>query len=404
MTWTHYLYDTTTGLLGSPIDLPAFQWSVSVSDSTLSTTRDKGVGEDDVSGLKVPWSAVPGSTPAARNAALMAGKRSIVSMWRPAGADPSSPGIPIVTGCIEPRTDTWNDTSFSLLSTMQQLAYRIVVPEGRFGMDEGGTSRSSITVNGSYRAIACEAIRLATSAKPGGALPIDLPYAGEDGTRTRTWATWNVQNLSCLDVLTKLSNVQAGPDMQFRPYLADAQHVRQRFVAASDGDVYLGQDVMHSLRAFPGGGDVDDLTITRAAPIQRVYMTGAGTDEATLCTLAEDRTLIEMMDPWPLRESAKSDTDLDNIPLLTAHATATLNANSRPLMQASCTIDIADEDASGSPLHPLGSFWPGELFTVSISSYPSLPDGDYLMRLMQMKGDETSTVKLVFDIMDDPIY
>ena len=47
MSWAAYLADTMTGLLAAPIDLPSFSWSVSVSDSSLANTREKGGGEDD---------------------------------------------------------------------------------------------------------------------------------------------------------------------------------------------------------------------------------------------------------------------------------------------------------------------------------------------------------------------
>ena len=62
MAWRAYIVDTITGRILAPIDLPSFSWSVSVSDSSLVTTKDKGVGENEVSGLKLPWTAIPGRT------------------------------------------------------------------------------------------------------------------------------------------------------------------------------------------------------------------------------------------------------------------------------------------------------------------------------------------------------
>ena len=37
--WRTYLADTMTGAVGAPIELPSFRWSLSVSDSSLQTTR-----------------------------------------------------------------------------------------------------------------------------------------------------------------------------------------------------------------------------------------------------------------------------------------------------------------------------------------------------------------------------
>ena len=55
MAWRAYIVDTISGQLLCPIHLPNFSWSVSVADSSLSTTKSKGVAQDEASGLKVPW-------------------------------------------------------------------------------------------------------------------------------------------------------------------------------------------------------------------------------------------------------------------------------------------------------------------------------------------------------------
>lgn len=70
MAWNAYIVDTISGQIMCPIDLPNFSWSVSVADSSLSTTKSKGVGQDEVSGLKVPWTAVPANSPGERSRLL----------------------------------------------------------------------------------------------------------------------------------------------------------------------------------------------------------------------------------------------------------------------------------------------------------------------------------------------
>lgn len=90
--------------------------------------------------------------------------------------------------------------------------------------------------------------------------------------------------------------------------------------------------------------------------------------------------------------------------MLRGGATAMLQANRYPLMQVKGEINAFDGDASGLPLHALGSFWPGEVFDVSIQGFPDVPDGVYVLRLMQMSGDETGRVEVTFDIMRDPVY
>lgn len=62
MVWRTYITDAHDGTIITPIDLPSFTWSMTVNDSSLSTTPSKEVGVDDVSGITVPWNAVPGDT------------------------------------------------------------------------------------------------------------------------------------------------------------------------------------------------------------------------------------------------------------------------------------------------------------------------------------------------------
>lgn len=538
MSWVAYLYDTVSGQLAQEIDIPSFTWSMTVSDSSFSTTKDKGVGDDEVSGLELPWSQIPGDDPAARAAALQPYKRGLVLCWKSVLDDTASMGTPILAGALGVRTSSWHDVSVPYVSMMGLLNDRYLVHEDAFGKDAGHTSKRSFRwENLSWRALACEVIRQCTSVKPGGGLPIDLPYLNETGThslpsdgssedknapkqkskkrvntadgyvetsvdgdtttiteqhvtkktkqvtetkpytyntrkgkvtkqhttvktlttaqttvvkktvtknykdyseRTVTVTTtvysfdgngnqtgsttstdgphktmlprqtvveykdFNVSNHRAADILKNIANADGGPDMQFRPYLSDSQHVRFRFLAGSDGDIYLNQDKRLSLSCSPYGGTLENIKIDRAAPYMRVYATGAGSDAGTMCFQSEDLTLVKRQDPYPLRETTTSATDAKTYELLAAAADGMLNANRQPLMQLSGEIDVNDCDAMGLPLHPLGSFWPGEMFDIAIDGFPDLPDGVYPMRLMQMSGDQTGKVTVKFDPVADP--
>nr|DAT94509.1 MAG TPA: ReqiPepy6 protein [Caudoviricetes sp.] len=538
MTWVAYLYDTVSGQLAQEIDIPSFTWSMTVSDSSFSTTKDKGVGDDEVSGLELPWTQIPGDDPAARAAALQPYKRGLVLCWKSVLDDTASMGTPILAGALGVRTSSWHDVSVPYVSMMGLLNDRYLVHEDAFGKDAGHTSKRSFRwENLSWRALACEVIRQCTSVKPGGGLPIDLPYLNETGThslpsdgssedknapkqkskkrvntadgyvetsvdgdtttiteqhvtkktkqvtetkpytyntrkgkvtkqhttvktlttaqttvvkktvtknykdyseRTVTTTTtvysfdgngnqtgsttstdgphktmlprqtvveykdFNVSNHRAADILKNIANADGGPDMQFRPYLSDSQHVRFRFLAGSDGDIYLNQDKRLSLSCSPYGGTLENIKIDRAAPFMRVYATGAGSDSGTMCCQSEDLALVNREDPYPLRETTVSSTDSKTYELLASAANGMLNANRLPLMQLSGEIDVNDCDATGLPLHPLGSFWPGEMFDIAIDGFPDLPDGVYPMRLMRMSGDETGKVTLKFDPVGDP--
>ena len=216
---------------------------------------------------------------------------------------------------------------------------------------------------------------------------------------------FNVVNHRCADILRAIANSAGGPDMQFRPYLTeDGQHIRFRFLAGSDGDIFLHQDKRLSLSYAAGeAGTLENVSVDRAQPVQRVYGVGAGTGSGTLTVLAEDLTLVSQSDGWPLVEYTYQDSKAEEITVLRSGATGLLQANGRPLMQVKGEINAYDV-SGGMPLHALGSFWPGEMFDVSMQGFPDLPDGVYAMRLMQMSGDETGKVELKFDITVDPVY
>lgn len=394
--WRCNLMDVTSGLLGAPIDVPGVSWTLSVSDCSLATTRDKGTGVADATGLTVPWSAVPATTQAARESELASFRRGLVLSW--VEGDSSTP---IVAGAIGDRTDSWLDTSFDLLSPMAMLASRYLVREGTFGAAAGGTTTDVLTYKSrSLRAIASDIGSLCTDGKPGGHLPVDWDYAGEAGSHDRTYYGYNVGNNSCQKLLTELANVSDGPDMQLRPYLSDQSHLRWRFMAGSDSERTLSQEgLLPTLTCFPGGGTLQDVKVAHLGPTERVWGTGAGQDAATLCHLSEDLGLVRSRDPWPLVEGTASDTDWGTSALVASHADSSLAASRLPLVQLSGTVDVGD-DAAPQP----GDVWPGQLVRVSVDGFPSLPDGDYDLRLMEMSGDLTNQVKVTFDQITNPWY
>lgn len=396
--WTCYLGDTTTGLLDCPIDIPSFTWTVTVSDSSLSTVKNRGVGEEDATGLTIPWSAIPGSTPEQLASAISSLRRCLVLFWDDQD-DRNSPGIPVVFGAIGQRTDTQQDTSFDLLSVYSLLQNRYAVEEGTYGKGIGGTTQSTVRYqNMSYRGIASNLGILCTNAKQGGSLPIDWTYENEPGTRAREYKGFDIQNNACSNLLDNLTNIIGGPDMQFRPYMADPSHVRVQFVAGSDSEQRLGQSVIHRLTYFPGGGTFQNLQVDRDGAYSRVYSSGSGTDEAQLCYLAEDLSLVTQRDPYPLMETTYSDSDTDNLDVLKSHAESRLDANCVPIMQISGDINFNDP---GTPKP--GTIWPGEMVDLDVQGFPTLPDGIYRMRLMYMSGDASATAKLKFDVYEDPL-
>lgn len=393
--WRCWLCDTMTGLVDVPIDIPTFSWGLSIGNSTLATTRDKGTGDETGTGMQLPLSAFPATTREALARMLASTRRALVLCWD----DGSDMGIPLVWGVMGEPTIGWEDVSFDLTSPLSLMASRYAVREGAFGAGSGSVTTDVISYAGmSLRGILASLGELCTSAKPGGSLPIDWHYVGESGAHERTYSAYDVANLSWQAIATKVANVQGGPDFQFRPYWADSQHVRLSFEAGSDSEPYLAQSgIVPTLTSFGGGGTIEELKVACLGPTMRVFGTGSGSDQATICHLSEDLSLCQRRDPWPLVETTASSSDWDSAALVASHSDATLAAGKVPLVQLTGKVSLADVGG----ITP-GQVWPGQLVDVDIRDHPYMPDGTYRMRLMSMAGDQGDMATLTFDQMADP--
>lgn len=403
-----YLTDAFTGLLLQPIELPGTSWEMSVNDSSLTTTPSRKVGVDEVQNITVPWAAVPGDTQREKYEAIEPGRKGL-AIFDVTDEDlrDDNLGTPFLWGAISNRESDWDSTTFTVDSIQSIMKDRITVREGKF---VNGKSKDNINFHHmTMRGIASEVGYLCTNAKPGGELPVDWSYRGEqhrttgaegDMVHERNYPAYNVSNQSGGDIFDKLAAVQDGVDMTFRPYLtADGMHVRNAFIAATDEEQYLGQKNVYSFSCFPGGGTFEKVHVAYAQPYQRVYQTGAGDDSEVLTALSEDLSLVSRSNPYMLREKTFSDTDIDKLPLLKATADGHLDSLKTPYMQISGEFHANDANTPR-----LGLLWPGEVAELSLQGYPDLPDGVYTLRIMNMSGDETDLVKVIFDVMPNPYF
>lgn len=182
MSWRLWVVDARDGRIVAPVDVPSFQWQMSIRDSSFSTAPQQPpqgeTGDRAASGLTLPWSALPASTPAERSLLLDSTRRAMCLAW--AGSyEGDDFGTPVIWGVVRDRQDTQQDTSFPLSSPLELLSQRLVVRDGAF---RDGRSPDVIGVDGlSYRGILCEAGLYATDRKQGGQLPFDWALPGGAG-------------------------------------------------------------------------------------------------------------------------------------------------------------------------------------------------------------------------------
>lgn len=390
--WNTYICDTMSGLMLTPIDIQNFSWHMSVTDSSLSTNTRRNIGENGLSQISLPWASVPANTPEGRNNILYPMKRSIVLMWD---------DTPVVFGTIGYRVDSEDCTDFSLLSIQDLLSSRYLVSEDVFGKSYGGTTNDTIYYkNMSLRGIAADIINKCTRGKPSGELPIDTQYDGEPGGHQRTYYGYNVSNNAADKLLNEISNVQDGVEMRFVPYKRE-NNIRLRFEAGTDGEHELvNGSAKRTLTWFSNGrGTIEGLKVSNIGPTMRVYGTGAGQDDSTLCHLAQDLSLCQTRDPWPIVETVISDTSWDNQDLLKKHAEGALATSRYPLCQMRGSVHINDFDDQF-----IGMVWPGDLIDIDVRDHPSLPDGVHTVRILRMEGDSTDKVSLTFSVMKSTSY
>ena len=87
-----------------------------------------------------------------------------------------------------------------------------------------------------------------------------------------------------------------------------------------------------------------------------------------------------------------------SLSVLQSHARGRLAAMADPICQVEGDIWLDDPNTPG-----FSEMWAGQRVDVQVRDHPGLADGTYEMRLMEMGGDATPKVHLVFDPIIDPL-
>lgn len=362
--WTAYLFQTTNGNVGPKLNYESLSWGIELN------------GSETIS-VKLKKSELP---------------KVDLSLWLAAswaGIVLCYSGTPVVAGLIANRPDETLDTiSINCTGIRSLLVDRIVVTEQR---DWADLSKSVIEYKGkSLGTIAKNAVKV-SMAKPGGALPISFPLpdqtVADDADHQRTYRGFNLQNITCDDILTKLSNVTDGPDIMFKPRFVSDNQLTLDMWHGTEFQPRIYQEYIQVWDTTPEQGQVTDMSIIYTGNYQasRVYSTGAGSDEGLLIKVnTNDRPLQKQ---FPLREKIINAGNSENPAVVDAQGKSNLAANEDALLEVQMTV-------RGDGPIPFGKFWPGDLAHVYTKGWVSLPDGLNPMRILSMSGDNTNNVKV----------
>ena len=285
---------------------------------------------------------------------------------------------------------------------------RIVTDEDYQPDTVSGLRKSTVATTGkSFRAIIALILRLAGAKRRQGYLPLVLPDEMEKGGHQRTYEGFNVANNGAWKRIEEITQVEGGPDVQFRPRWANEEHTRFEW------EVLVGTDEQQTLDqgtreiqwdATTVGSEVATMEVTSSADTlaHRVYASGAGEGSTIAMSMAEMKVIPEYM---PLAEVAISDSDatIDDVDtgtskLLTSKAQGALVNNALDQI----TLEVHADPAN----NPIGTWWCGELARVRTRGWIAVPDGEHKLRIIQTAytfGDDMVTVDCQEDYLGEDL-
>lgn len=381
MTWCAYLLRVTDGTKGARLELADADGSWSI-----------------------PLNAVEDGSVTVPKAQL---RRIAPEWWRPwqggvlvcyVRRDGSE--VPWIAGpIVQPPAETREMATLTFQGIGALLARRVVTardygqnPDYPAASDMVWLARSKAAFKGmSLGTIGQEVVKLATSAKLGGHLPITFPSPRETGAglNERTYEGFNLANNGAFKRLTELTGVRNGPDIAFRPEWADGAQSRIVW-AMHHGTVAqptIAQAWTMDLDTTSSRSPVADIAVTTdgGGLVNRVYQTGAGEGAGTLIRLAQDTS--QLADGMPLLEAVGSTSDSDNPALLQEHAESTLAAGKAPITQITVQVDGSDMRAE------VGRWHVGDEVRVTIGDeWLSVRAGTTGKRIIAAKGDLSSAM------------
>jgi hypothetical protein len=364
--WTAYLIKVTTGQIGPMIDVESGSWSMTLNDieQIKVRVRKNSLPRNlDTSTWLDPWWG------------------GVLLCWN---------GIPIVAGPIidRPMEDfTYIDLNCAGIRAV--LAKRTAIPELA---DMSKLNQTTLTYNGmSLGTIAKYCVKNAQS-KPGGSLPIAFPMADQTGpnddVHTRTYQGYDLANIFCNDVLTKLSGVHLGPDIMFKPRKLDDSRLVWDMWTGSEGMPRIAQNSTLIWDATVQKGPIVDLQIVNSGAYEtdRVYSLGSGQDQGTVITISEDQSKITTGHAF--LETAINTSNSSDPAVVKSHGDADLEQNFNDIIDVELTV------RADSEVYPLGTYWAGDFMELFTQGWYNIGDGRHGMRLITISGDLTNNVKL----------
>lgn len=274
---------------------------------------------------------------------------------------------------------------WSILDKVKALNWAQIVA----GMEVTRTSLDLTDL--SLGSIAREIVRLSIFGNPyNPGLPIVLPDILDEAGNERHYKGYELPYVG--DLLRKLSQVENGPDIAFRPRYNAADPTRIEWVmthgsSASPLLYQAGEDWIWDGTVDESG--VSDIGVKEdgSGMADRVWQPGAGSELEMKLATDQDLNLIQYAE-YPWTEADAASKDVEDPVILQGHANAAMAAARRPVETWDVTVR-----ADNSPL--LGQYSPGDFARINVpEGNPMIEAGNRRVRVMAIDGDNTQTVKL----------
>lgn len=290
-----------------------------------------------------------------------------------------------------PWDDEGRTVEFNAAGIWQYMYRRVLIPAYTSGRINKLVTNYSATSGRALPDIAVAIVRQMMG-HPSSKLPIDLPAAYVGGDSTRTYYGYDAGLVG--DRLKELIEVVGGPDIMFKPYLTDDQHIRWRMVTGGDEDSpYIAAEGRQRFEYSAPENGITGLTIDEdsANMVSRQFvMGGKATDDdnSVLAGQAFDTYLTDM--GWPLLEAVD---DRNTVKVL-----ATLDGYAQEMaMQGRQPVETWTVKFARNERPYLSSYDVGDWADLNIVNHPWIEDGTYEMRIVGLAGDATDeTVDVTF--------
>lgn len=405
MAWSTYLIQTKTGRIGPKVE-GEFSWDLSLTDGNISLTLMKSAIPplDDTTPYLSPWWG------------------GVVLFWD---------SIPIMAGPIASfPTETEKTIQISCKSIWSILDRRTVVPDMRdwtklndidykknWRTDTPLTAtvdtKTAIPIQNTemydkeYSSLARLAVEYSMH-KVGGELPIDtsgVPITKNTDDNLGTPPRFKITdpnrphylgisgvdfNKSVASVLNGLTANMGGPDIFFKPMLNTSTFaIYWKMQAGKNEDAPKIENINNDVwDTTAHGSDIVNLSVTASGA--KLTNRVLGQDLGNNGNLVINTNTAMIKKGYPILETGISKMDPKRGGTIKEVVDKAIAFDSVPRRSLSGTI------RANSDIHPMGTYWPGDVITLVTNGWYTIPNGARKARIEQISGDSSMNITVSF--------